>query len=241
MFNAILGREKCLFVPDRSFKKKLKRILGFLPRDYSLYQLALIHKSHSHTVAGNNKVNNERLEFLGDSILDSLIADYLYKKFPDKDEGFLTQMRSKVVNRDNLNLMAVKLGIADMVISKTSNDNHKSIYGDALEALIGALYLDRGYVHTKRIVLERIVQNHINLNRLLETETDFKSRIIEWAQKNKKTVNFTSFEEFEEQNNAPVFIAHLILADELIGRGIGTTKKEAEQNAARQALQLIET
>jgi len=130
--------------------------------------------------------------------------------------------------------------IGNMVISKTTNENHKSIYGDALEALIGALYLDKGYKRTRKIVLERIIQNHINLNRLLETETDFKSRIIEWAQKNKKSIHFTSFEEIEEQSNSPVFTAHLIVGDEIFGRGSGSSKKEAEQNAARQALQLIE-
>ena len=103
--------------------------------------------------------------------------------------------------------------------------------------LIGALYLDKGYERTRKIVLERIIQSHININRLLETETDFKSRIIEWGQKNKKSVNFTSFEEMDEQTNSPVFITHLIVVDEIIGRGSGNSKKESEQNAARQALQ----
>lgn len=205
-----------------------------------MYQLAFVHKSASHTMVNNIRVNNERLEFLGDAILDSLVAEFLFSRFPEKEEGFLTQTRSKIVNRDNLNHMAIKLGISGMVISKMSRDNHKSVYGDALEALIGALYLDRGYVFTRKVVMERIIQNHTNLNRLLETETDFKSRIIEWGQKNKKAVNFTSFEEMDGHSNAPVFITHLIVVDEIVGRGSGNSKKESEQNAARQALQVIE-
>lgn len=237
---SIFRSEKYLFAPEKSFTRQLKRILGFLPRNLELYQLAFVHKSASHFIFNDIKVNNERLEFLGDAILDSMVAEYLFGKFPDKEEGFLTQTRSKIVNRDNLNHMAIKLGIGDMIVSKMSKDNHKSVYGDALEALIGALYLDKGYKRTKKIVLERIVQSHININRLLETEIDFKSRIIEWGQKNKKSVNFTSFEEMDEQSNAPVFITHLIVMDDIVGRGSGNSKKESEQNAARQALQIIE-
>jgi len=236
----IIRSEKYLFAPDKNFKKQLKNILGFLPHNFKLYQLAFVHKSASHVVFNEVKVNNERLEFLGDAILDSLVADFLFIKFPEKEEGFLTQTRSKIVNRENLNQMAIKLGIGNMIISKMSNDNHKSVYGDALEALIGALYLDKGYDRTRKIVLERIIRSQININRILETETDFKSRIIEWGQKTKKTVNFTSFEEWDEQSNSPVFITHLIVVDEIIGRGSGNSKKEAEQNAARQAIQIIE-
>jgi ribonuclease-3 len=240
VLKSILRSEKYLFTPDRNFTRQLKRILGFRPKNYELYQLALVHKSASHFIFNDIRVNNERLEFLGDAILDAMVAEYLFHKFPDKEEGFLTQARSKIVNRDNLNHMAIKLGIGDMIISKMSKENHKSVFGDALEALIGALYLDKGYERTKKIVLERIIQSHININKLLETETDFKSRIIEWGQKNKKSIGFTSFEEMDEQSNTPVFITHLIVVDEIIGRGSGNSKKESEQNAARQALKFIE-
>ncbi len=240
MLKKIIRSEKYLFTPDKNFTRQLKRILGFLPRNFKLYQLAFVHKSASHFFFNDIKVNNERLEFLGDAILDSMVAEYLFQKFPDKEEGFLTQTRSKIVNRDNLNHMAIKLGFGDMIISKMSKDNHKSVYGDALEALIGAIYLDKGYDRAKKIVLERIIQSYININRLLETEIDFKSRIIEWGQKNKKSVNFTSFEEMDEQTNSPVFVTHLIIVDDIVGRGSGNSKKESEQNAARQALQIIE-
>jgi ribonuclease-3 len=240
VLRSLFRPKKYLFIPGKSFARQLKRILGFQPRNFELYQLAFVHKSASHFIFNDTKVNNERLEFLGDAILDSLIAEYLFRRFPDKEEGFLTQTRSKLVNRDNLNHMAIKLGIGDMIISKMSKDNHKSVYGDTLEALIGALYLDKGYERTKKIVLERIIQSDININRLLITEIDFKSRIIEWGQKNKKAVSFTSFEEMDEHNNIPVFITHLFIVDDIIGRGSGNSKKEAEQNAARQALQILE-
>jgi len=240
VFKFLSRSDKYLFTPDKNFNKSLKRILGFIPRDIRLYQLAFVHKSASGSIFKNHTINNERMEYLGDAVLDAIVAEYLYQKFPDKDEGFLTQMRSKIVNRENLNAIAVKLGMAGMIVSKMSNDNHRSIYGDALEALVGALYLDLGFSKTKKLILERIIQNHISVVRLQETETDFKSRIIEWGQKNKKTVNFTSYEEYDDNANGNVFISHLIVVDEIMGRGIGTSKKDAEQNAARQALQFIE-
>jgi ribonuclease-3 len=240
VFKFLSRSEKYLFTPDKYFKKNLKNILGFLPGNIRLYQLAFVHKSASGNIFKNNQINNERLEYLGDAILDSIVAEYLYYKFPEKDEGFLTQMRSKIVNRENLNAIAVKLGITNMIVSRMSNENHRSIYGDALEALVGAMYLDLGYKRTKKLILDRIIQNHISVVKLQETETDFKSRIIEWGQKNKKSINFTSYEEFDDSINGIVFVSHLILVDEIIGRGIGISKKDAEQNAAKQALLFIE-
>jgi ribonuclease III len=240
VFKFLLQSEKVLFNPDKNFKKNLRNILGFLPRNIRLYQLAFVHKSASGTIFKNHQINNERLEYLGDAILDSVVAEYLYNKFPDKDEGFLTQMRSKIVNRENLNTIAIKLGISNMIVARMTNENHRSVFGDALEALIGAMYLEMGYEKTKKLVLDRILQNNISIVKLQETETDFKSRIIEWGQKHKKSVNFTSYEEFDEGVNGTVFITHLIVVDEIMGRGMGVSKKDAEQNAARQALQLIE-
>jgi ribonuclease-3 len=240
VFTTLIRSDKYLFPPEKSFARQLKRIIGFRPRNFKLYQLAFVHKSASQFIFKDTKLNNERLEFLGDAILDSMVAEYLFRRFPDKEEGFLTQTRSKLVNRDNLNHLAIKLGIGEMIVSKLSRDNHKSVYGDTLEALIGALYMDKGYERTRKIVLERIIQSDININRLLATEIDFKSRIIEWGQKNKKAISFTSFEELEEQSNTPVFITHLFIVDDIVGRGSGFSKKESEQNAARQALQILE-
>lgn len=232
--------EKKLLKPDKKLVTDFKRILGFKPGKPELYQLALIHKSAATKIYKNSRLNNERLEFLGDAILDSIIAEHLYHIFPEKDEGFLTQLRSKIVNRETLKRISLKLGIGNLVISKVANDNHKSVYGDALEAVIGAIYLDKGYKKTKKFILERILDHHINLRTLAETEIDFKSRIIEWGQKNKKDINFTCQEEINVETKNPVFVSHLLISDEIIGLGSGTSKKEAEQNAAKQALAKID-
>jgi ribonuclease-3 len=232
--------EKLILKPDKKTIAQFKKILGFKPRRKELYQLSLIHKSAAQKIYNNPKLNNERLEFLGDAVLDSIVAEHLFKLFPDRDEGFLTQLRSKIVNRETLKRISIKLGIGNMVVSKVANDNHKAAYGDALEALIGAIYLDKGYKKTKKFILTRIIDHHINLKKLSETEIDFKSRIIEWGQKNKKEINFTCREDSSTNSRFPIFISHLLVFDQILGMGSGGNKKEAEQNAAKQALQNIE-
>ena len=232
-------KKNYIFVPEKKFLKQLKDILGFSPKDIKYYQLSLIHRSASGLFLPKNKLNNERLEFLGDAILDSIVAEHLYQQFPDQDEGFLTQLRSKIVNRDTLKRVAIKMGIANIVISRVSKEEHNSLYGDALEAFIGAIYLDRGYKKTRKFIVERIINYHLNLEKLCATEIDFKSRIIEWGQKNKKEINFTCQEQVNESDKTPVFVSHLLLHDEIMGMGLGKSKKEAEQNAAKQAIQLI--
>jgi ribonuclease-3 len=228
-----------IFVPDKKFLKQLKEILGFSPKDIEYYQLALIHRSASGLFSQKNKLNNERLEFLGDAILDSIVAEHLYQQFPHQDEGFLTQLRSKIVNRDTLKRIAIKMGIANMLITRISKEDHNSLYGDALEAFIGAIYLDRGYKKTKKFIVERIISYHLNLEKLCITEIDFKSRIIEWGQKTKKDINFTCQEQINESDKTPIFVSHLLVYDEIMGMGHGKSKKEAEQNAAKQAIQMI--
>jgi ribonuclease-3 len=226
-------------VPEKKFTRQLRRILGFAPSNLKLYQLALIHKSASGKFSKNHDIHNERLEFLGDAILDSIIAEQLYKFFPDEDEGFLTQMRSKIVNRETLKKIAIKMGISDLLIVRMTKDNHKALHGDALEALIGAIYLDKGYKRARKFVLNKIIKRHVNLEELSEVEIDFKSRIIEWGQKNRKDINFTCHEQANGNDHAPVFISHLLVFDDIVGMGLGKSKKEAEQNAAKQAIQMI--
>ncbi len=231
-------RKKLLYPPEKEFKKILKNIIGFFPSNLKLYQLAFTHKSISVHKFNDIKINNERLEYLGDAILDAIIADFLYQNFPDEDEGFLTQMRSKIVNRDFLNTIAIKLGIPFLLKANIKNDHKKYIYGDALEALVGALYLEKGFEKTKKIIVEKILKNHVNIEKLKYLESDFKSKILEWGQKNKKNVIFTCYEDHKE-GNSNVYVSNLYIMDEIYGRGMGFSKKEAEQNAAKQALEKL--
>jgi ribonuclease-3 len=217
------------------------RILGFLPGKLFLYEIAFIHKSASSTLKNGKVINNERLEYLGDAILDAVIADYLYTRFPDRDEGFLTQLRAKLVKRKMLNKLADNLGIAPLLVSRTNADQPKiNLLGNALEALIGAIYLDKGYVRTKRYVIKKVLNKYVDLEKLSVKESDFKSRIIEWAQKNKQEINFISSEDSNEGSNVIHYTAKLILEEKEMGAGSGLSKKEAEQKAAEQALSNID-
>ncbi len=159
-------------------------MFGFIPNNIELYKLALIHKSASLVLEDGRPINNERLEFLGDAVIEAVTSDYLFIEYPDRDEGFLTQLRSKIVSRQSLNELAVKIGLDRHVISNASTSiTQKHIYGDAFEAMMGAIYLDQGYEFTNRLLINRIYFQALNLDELTESETDFKSRLIEWCQK----------------------------------------------------------
>ncbi len=239
LLRSISERKRNFYPLDKHFKRQIKEILGFKPKRYAVYQLALIHKSAASRFSKQNDIHNERLEFLGDAILDSVIAEHLYESYPGRDEGFLTQMRSKIVNRETLRNVALTMGLDKLIVSNLTSDTHIGLYGDALEALIGAIYLDKGYGKVKRFITQKLLQKHINLNKLIETETDFKSRIIEWGQKNRKDINFTSQEQVSARTKKPVFVSHLLVFDEIVGMGMGKSKKEAEQNASKQAIQML--
>jgi ribonuclease-3 len=225
----------------RDFYFKIVRLLGFLPGKPNLYEIAFIHKSASATRDNGQVINNERLEYLGDAILDAVIADYLYTCFPERDEGFLTQLRAKLVKRKMLNKLAAKLGIGSLLVCRTGiNESKLNLMGNALEAFIGAVYLDKGYARTKRYVIKKILNMYVDLDKLSRKESDFKSRIIEWAQKNKLEINFISREESSEGSTMPLYSTQLMLEDKAVGTGTGHSKKEAEQNAAEQALNQID-
>ena len=220
--------------------RRLKSILQFSPRNLKLYQTAFVHKSASKIYADGSMLNNERLEYLGDAILDAVVAEYLFAIFPKKSEGFLTQLRSKIVNREMLNSLSIETGISQFIVSQKKNCSYKYIYGDAFEAFIGAVFLDRGYACTKKFIIKQVVKKHLNLSELVEKETDFKSRLIEWSQKNKKEIEFTCVENEDSTEKLPQFISQIKIADEIIATGTGYSKKEAEQNAAEEALSKLD-
>jgi ribonuclease-3 len=231
---------RAFFSSGRNFYLSLVKILGFLPGSRQLYEIAFIHRSASTTCKNGHLINNERLEYLGDAILDAIIADYLYAHFPDKDEGFLTQLRSKIVKRKQLNKLAYSLGISSFLVSKTnSRQTRINLLGNAFEALIGAIYLDKGYRRTKKFVTGRILRKYLDIERLARKESDYKSRIIEWAQKNKQDISFVSQEETHPDSLETYFSSQVIIVDKELGTGTGHSKKDAEQKAAEEALSNI--
>ena len=240
MFKKIAHRIKLFSSSRKEFYLFLKNILGFYPENLKLYDLAFIHKSASTVDSQGNFVNNERLEFLGDAILGAIIADFLYNRFPQEDEGFLTKTRSKLVNRSFLTKLTFEMGLNVFIDSNTTKNIDKShIYGDSLEALIGAIYLDKDYKTTKFFVTKRILSQFVDLNEIEQNDTNFKSQLIEWSQKNKKDIKFETTEESMDKSRQPKFVAIVELDNKEIGKGMGTSKKEAQQNAARQTLKKL--
>lgn len=218
------------------------KLIGFYPDNIHLYEQAFLHKSSSIEANDGKWLNNERLEFLGDAILNSIITDILYKQFPNRREGFLTNTRSKIVQRDSLNRVAIDLGIDKMIRYSTrlkAHNNHMS--GNALEALIGAIYLDLGYCYCLRFVNEVIIGKHIILEKVAHTEVNFKSSLIEWSQKNKIEITFNLIESFIDNTGNPVFQTAVCLEEKQIGIGIGYSKKESQQNAAEMAAKKLRT
>ena len=191
--------------PGKSYDKKLiaavKTITGLTPGNLSLYRLAAIHSSRAVDKNGFRE-SNERLEYLGDAILGAAVADYLFKKYPFKDEGFLTEIRSRIVNRDSLNQLARKLGIQNIVQYDAKNTQlQQVILGNTLEALVGAAYLDKGYLRCKRFVINKLILPFFNLDTVISSNTNFKSKVIEWSQRNGKVVRFEMIEMKRTRNS----------------------------------------
>lgn len=230
-------RKNGTFILDkREFRSRLKHILGFRPGNLLIYEIAFIHRSASFTLTDGKKINNERLEFLGDSVLDGILSDFLFEKYPDATEGFMTKIRSRIVNREVLNQLSVSMGINKILVSNIgSGHNTKHLYGDALEALIGAVFLDKGFRKTKRFFMKNVLEKYLDLQTIIDTDNDYKSLVFEWVQKRKASLSFTYNEEYDFDLKKSVFSTTLQIDKEEFGKGQGASKKEAEQEAACQA------
>ena len=238
----MIDKLKLLMGKDKEFYSYLKKQLKIDARHLKMYELAFLHRSASLTLPDGNVVNNERLEYLGDAIIDAVIADFLFRKFPNEREGFLTRMRAKIVNRAHLDSIAGQMGLVKAVKAYATSQEtmKKRICGEVLEALMGAMYLDRGYDKTRKYITHHILENYIDLEQLCQTETDFKSRLIEWGQKHRLSVEFAVVEDRKGKPNAPPhFSVQVTISNVPIAKGSGKSKKEAEQMAAQKTLSFI--
>ena len=216
-------------------------MLGFVPGNLYLYRLAFRHKSVAQNVKKGVKNSNERLEFLGDAVLGSVVAEVLFKLYPYKDEGFLTELRSKIVNRANLNQLGRKLGFDKLVEYDNrmiSTTRQGSLLGDAFEALVGAVYLDKGYDFTKNFLINHIIKSHIDIHTLEQTETNFKSKLIEWCQRHGKDIVFEQITNQEGESNK-LFTISVNVDGEVMGSGKEFSKKLAEKLAAEKACETL--
>ena len=235
-----IDKIRLLFRKDRESYFCFYRILGFFPRNIKVYQQALLHKSISMRSEKGRPINNERLEFLGDAILDAIVGDIVFKHFEGRREGFLTNTRSKIVQRETLNKLAVEIGLDKLVKYSTRSSSHNSyMYGNAFEAFIGAIYLDQGYDRCKQFMEEKIFRNYIDLDKMSRKEVNFKSKLIEWSQKNKMEVSFELIEQFLDEEHNPMFHTEVRIEGVSAGTGTGYSKKESQQNAAQTALKKL--
>ena len=218
------------------FESNLRNILGYSPGDLNLYKTALSHRS----IKEGNDQNNERLEFLGDAVLSSVVADYLFKKYPYKGEGFLTEMRSKMVNRQQLNHIAIQMGLKKMTRFNKLDGGLKSsqIFGNTLEALVGAIYLDRQYDFTKKWIIEKMIQPYLFMDELEQIDINIKNKIIGWALKQGKQIDFVLAGE-QLEGRRRLFTINVVLDGEVVTAQKGYTKKDASQLAAQKAIEIL--
>ena len=240
MLSNLIDRIKLPFRKEKELYSSLHAILGFYPHDISYYKLALMHKSVMRRNAKGRPVNNERLEFLGDAILDAIVGDIVYRHFPGKREGFLTNTRSKLVQRETLNRLAKEMGITRLVLSNGRSSSHNSYMGgNAFEALVGAIYLDKGYEACMHFMQKRILGQLVNIDKVAYKEVNFKSKLIEWSQKNRVNLNFENIAETTDQGGSPVF-QYKIVIEGLEGcAGKGYSKKESQQMACKLTLEKL--
>ena len=239
MLNNLIGRIRLPFRKEKELYLSIYNILGFFPKDIKYYKQALMHKSIMRREKGK-PINNERLEFLGDAILDAVVGDIVYHHFEGKREGFLTNTRSKIVQRETLNKLANELGITRLILSSGNNGSHNSyLGGNAFEALVGAVYLDQGYGACMRFMQKRILSQLINIDKVAYKEVNFKSKLIEWSQKNRVDIEFRLLEQKKDQGGSPTFCYQVVIEGLEAGIGNGYSKKESQQLASKLTLEKL--
>lgn len=221
---------------DRELSERIYRITGIKPKNISLYHQALRHSSAATEIKDGVKNSNERLEFLGDAVLGIIVAEFLFKKYPFKGEGFLTKIRSRIVNRSQLNELSVKIGLNELVIADVKGTRTGSIYGDALEALIGAIYLDKGFDATRDFFIHTLIKFHVDIDELEQTDTDYKSRLLNWGQQQKKKISFELINESGPSHNK-IFTIQVSIDGEPQNSFQHHSKRRAEQLAAQLTLE----
>ncbi len=227
------------FSKDKLLARRLKNILGFIPSDLALYKLAFFHKSNtSDKPNGGTTPNNERLEYLGDAVLGTIVAEYLFNKYPNFDEGFLTKMRSKIVKRNSLNKIGDKMGLDVILQEYNSTRLSRSMLGNAVEALVGAVYLESGYDQTRRYVVKKLLRKYLDIHELETYDDNYKSQLLEWSQKNGKTVTYKVIAKYKFEKRDRFKVA-VLLDGNKIATADDFNKKSAEQMASEKALVVL--
>ena len=228
---------KLPFRKEKVLCRAFRNMLGFYPHNISLYQEALMHKSMLAHAKSGRPLNNERLEFLGDAVLDAVVGEIVYHHFPSQREGFLTNTRSKIVQRESLGRLATEIGLDKLILCNGYNPMHNSyLAGNAFEALIGAIYLDRGYAYCKSFISDKILHQLIDIDKLAYQEVNFKSKVLEWCQKHKVSLEYVLLNEAKAEDGSPVFNTKILINGHECARGRGYSKKQSQQKASKNAL-----
>lgn len=240
MLNKIIDQIRLPFRKEKELYLSIYHIIGILPHNLEYYKTALLHKSVARRNEKGRPINNERLEFLGDAILDAIVGDIVFQHFSGKREGFLTNTRSKIVQRDTLNRLAKDMGITRLILSNGRSASHNSyLGGNAFEALVGALYLDHGYNACKKFMQKQILGELINIDKVAYKEVNFKSKLLEWTQKHKVEIEFKPLNFGKDSDGNPTFSFQVILENIACGEGKGYSKKESQQEAVKETMQRI--
>ena len=238
--NDIIDRIKLPFRKDKELFCALHDIMGFYPHDISHYKVALTHKSSGQLNDKGKPLNNERLEFLGDAMLDAVVGHIVFERFTNKREGFLTNTRSKLVSRDSLGKLAQEMGLTELIQSRGEQRSHNSyMAGNAFEALVGAIYLDQGYNAVRRFMEKRILKQMVNIDKVAYKEVNFKSKLLEWTQKNRVHMEYCMLKQEKDDKGSPIFGFQVILEGVEGGKGQGFSKKEAQQLASQNTLERL--